>query len=207
MRLQETMRYEDIRVDHRAIAELVDPRSTVLDLGCGNGGLLHVLIKEKDIKGQGIDINEHSIYECVTKGLAVSQSDIDSGLSEYGSKSFDYVILNQSLQQVKNVDRVLKEALRVGKKVIVGFPNFAYYKARFQMVFKGKAPVTGALPYQWHETPNLHFLSISDFVYYCRLENIRIQKKVYLGKNKRITILPNIFAQVGIFLISEQVIR
>jgi methionine biosynthesis protein MetW len=117
-------------------------------------------------------------------------------------KSFDYVILNQTLQQVNHLDAVLKDALRVGKKVIVGFPNFVYWKARLQLFFRGRVPVTSSLPYSWYETPNLHFLSIYDFIDYCRSKNITIERSEYLGGKKRVGILPNLFAQTGIFLIS-----
>ena len=197
------MQYENIRIDHKTILQLINPHSSVLDLGCGTGELLYVLIKEKNARGQGIEIDEQAIYKCVAKGLTVSQGDIDSGLAEYKNKSFDYVILNQSLQQVKHVDAVLRDALRVGKKVIVGFPNFAYYKSRLQIFFGGKTPVNAALPYQWYETPNLHFLSISDFISYCRVRKIDIEQDIFLGKKERITFYPNIFAQTGIFLVSK----
>ena len=196
------MKYDDIRLDHRVILSFIEPRSSVLDLGCGTGELLYILIKEKNVRCQGIEIDEQAIYKCVAKGLNVFHGDVDSGLSEYKDKSFDYVILNQSLQQIRHVDTVLKDALRVGKKVIVGFPNFAHYKARIQMFFNGRAPVTGALPYQWYETPNLHFLSISDFINYCRLKKFRIEQSVYLGEKRRVPLLPNLLAQTGIFLIS-----
>jgi methionine biosynthesis protein MetW len=193
---------KDTRIDHRIILELIEPRSTVLDLGCGTGELLELLIAEKNIKGQGIEIDEQAIYQCVAKGVNVFHGDIDSGLSEYNDKSFDYLILNQSLQQIRYVDAVLKDALRVGHKVIVGFPNFAYYRSRLQMSFRGKAPMTGSLPYQWYESPNLHFLSISDFVDYCRSKAIRIERRVFTNGSGRLTLLPNLFAQAGIFLIS-----
>lgn len=197
------MKYEDIRADHRVILELINSRSSVLDLGCGTGELLCVLIKEKNARGQGIEIDEQAIYKCVAKGLNVFHGDIDSGLAEYQDKSFDYVILNQSFQQVKKPDVVLREALRVGKKVIVAFPNFAYYRARLQIFFKGKTPITPSLPYEWCDTPNLHFLSISDFIEYCRKRNINIEESVFIGKNERIKIFPNWFALVGLFLISN----
>ncbi len=135
--------------------------------------------------------------------MCCKRIDIDSGLADYKDKSFDYVILNQSLQQVRNLEKVLNDALRVGKKVIVGFPNFAYYKARFQMFFKGRAPVTLALPYEWYNTPNLHFLSILDFKEYCKTKGIKIEKAYYIGKKRLVRILPNFFAQVGIFLIKR----
>ncbi len=167
-----------------------------------DGELLYILIKEKNARGQGIEIDDEAIYKCVAKGLNVFHGDIDSGLSEYKDKSFDYVLLHQSFQQVKKPDIVLPEALRVGEKVIVGFSNFAHYSARLQMLFKGKTPVTPSLPYKWFATPNLHFLSISDFIEYCRARKIRIEKSVFIGGDKIVTIFPNWFAQTAVFLIS-----
>ena len=156
----------------------------------------------KNVKAQGIEIDEQAIYQCVAKGLSVFHEDIDNGLPEYGDKSFDYVILNQSLQQVRKLDVVLKDAMRVGREVIVGFPNFAHYRARLQIFFSGKTPVTPSLPYEWHDTPNLHFLSISDFIEYCHKRSIKIEDATYIAENRRIKILPNLFALTGIFLIS-----
>jgi len=197
------MARKDIQLDHAIILELIKPQSTVLDLGCGNGDLLYLLIKSKQARVQGIEIDDQAIYKCVAKGLNVFHGDVDSGLTEFNDKSFDYVILNQSLQQILHVDKVLTDALRVGKKVIVGIPNFAHYKSRLQMFFQGKAPVTEALPYQWYETPNLHFLSILDFKQYCRAKKINIERIVCIDESRKILFLPNLFAQVGVFLISK----
>jgi len=197
------MKYEDIRLDHRLILELINSRASILDLGCGEGELLYVLIKEKNARGQGIEIDEQAIYKCVAKGLSVFHGDIDIGLSEYKDKSFDYVILNQSLQQIRHMDSVLTDALRVGRKVIIGFPNFAYYKSRIQIFLRGKTPITGSLPYEWYETPNLHFLSISDFCEYCLKKNIKIENSVFIGGERIVKIFPNWFAEAGIFLISD----
>jgi methionine biosynthesis protein MetW len=197
------MNRDEISLEHKVILGLIEPHSAVLDLGCGKGELLSILTREKQVRGQGIEIDEQAIYECVAKGVSVFHGDIDSGLAEYQERSFDYVILNQSLQQLKHVDAVLNNALLVGKKVIAGIPNFAYYKARIQIFFRGRVPVTGSLPYQWYETPNLHFLSIYDFIDYCSVKKINIEKRIYLNGGRRIALLPNLFAQTGIFLISR----
>jgi len=197
------MNNEEIRLEHRVILDLIQESSQVLDLGCGNGELLYVLIKEKNCRGQGIEIDEQSIYNCVARGLNVLHGDIDSGLAEYRAKSFDYVILNQSLQQIKHFDLVLGDALRVGKRVIAGFPNFAYYKSRAQLCFLGRSPVTKSLPYSWYESPNLHFFSISDFRAYCHKQKIRIETAKFIEEEKVVCCFPNFFAQTGIFLISK----
>jgi len=191
-------------LDHKAILGWIREGASVLDLGCGDGELLALLVRERHVKAQGIEIDEQAIYQCVAKGLSVFHEDIDHGLSDYADQSFDYVILNQSFQQVKKPDIVLREALRVGREVIVGFPHFAHYKARLQIFFRGRTPVTPSLPYEWHDTPNLHFLSISDFIGYCHQRNIKMERAAFAGKKRRIRIRPNLFGLTGIFLISNR---
>ncbi len=195
--------FEQIRPDHQAILEWIEPKTSILDLGCGNGELLNFLVDKKDCCGYGVEIRVDEIYKCVERGINILHGNIESSLSDYKDLSFDYVILNQSLQQVRLVDKVLEDALRVGRKVIVGFPNFAYYQSRLQVLFAGKTPVNASLPYQWYTTPNLHFLSISDFVEYCRDKKITIEQKVFIGKEKKIYFFPNFFSQTGLFLISK----
>ena len=192
-----------LRLDQKVIVEIITSGAIVLDLGCGTGELLAELVKEKHVSGEGIEIDDQAILECVAKGLNVFHDDIDRGLSEYGDRSFDFVILNQTFQQVKRPDEVLKEALRVAAKVIVGFPNFATLATRFQLGIRGRVPVTPSLPYEWHDTPNLHFLSILDFIDYCRKRHIRIEKAFYFNAKKRIRTFPNAFAHVGVFLLTK----
>jgi len=189
-------------IERKVLAGWIEDGASVLDLGCGDGELLAHLISEKHVRAQGIELSEQAITHCVAQGLSVFQQDIDTGLSEYGDDSFDYVILNQTLQQVKKPDFALKEALRVGKEVIVGIPNFAYYKARASIFFRGRVPVTPSLPYQWYDTPNLHFLSLVDFKDYCKKQGITIQCAFYAANNKQLKFLPNLLAEVGYFLLT-----
>ena len=190
-----------IKIEHKIILNWVSEGASVLDLGCGDGELLALLIAKKHVQAQGVELNENAIHHCVALGLSVFQQDIDTGLSEYADNSFDYVILNQTLQQVKKPDFALKEALRVGKKVIVGFPNFVHISARIQML-KGRVPVTKALPYEWYETPNLHFLGIADFKDYCKKRNIHVENSTFTRKNGIVKVFPNLFAETGLFLLS-----
>jgi methionine biosynthesis protein MetW len=193
----------ELRPDQRCIVDIITPGASVLDLGCGDGDLLAALAEEKQISGQGIEIDDDAIMRCVARGLNVFHDDIDRGLSEYEDRSFDFVVLNQTFQQVRKPVEVLTEALRVGAKVIVGFPNFATLATRFQLGIMGRVPVTPSLPYEWHDTPNLHFLSILDFIDYCAKRSIRVDKAFYFGARKRIRIFPNALAHVGVFLVTK----
>ena len=193
----------NLNVERKALAGWIADGASVLDLGCGDGELLAHLIREKHVRAQGIELSEQAITHCVAQGLSVFQQDIDTGLSEYADNAFDYVILNQTLQQVKKPAFALQEALRVGKSVIVGIPNFAYYKARASIFFRGRVPVTASLPYQWYDTPNLHFLSLDDFKDYCKNQNITIQCTFYAASNRKVKVWPNLLAEVGYFLLTK----
>ena len=194
---------EVLRLDHKVIMGMIEPSSKVLDLGCGDGVLLSRLIEEKNCHGTGIEIDEKAIYQCVANGLTVSHGDIDSGLADFSNKRFDYIILNESLQQVLNPRHVILESLRVGKKVIVGIPNFCHSRARFQIFFRGKVPVTKELPYQWYDTPNLRFLSLKDFRHFCRDNEIKILKETGIAGNKKVLFRPNLLSNIGIYLLEK----
>ncbi|MDD5488041.1 MAG: methionine biosynthesis protein MetW [Candidatus Omnitrophica bacterium] len=196
-------RKEDLRLDHKVIGEMIGAGAMVLDMGCGDGDLLEYLVESKGVRGSGVEISEEAIYKCVEKGLSVSHGDIDTGLREYPDKMFDYVIFNQSMQQVHRPKEAISEALRIGKRVIIGFPNFCYYRARLQIFFGGHVPVTPSLPYSWHDTPNLHFLSIKDFIRFCRERNIKIEKQVFLSDNGIVRFMPNLFALNGVFQLAN----
>jgi methionine biosynthesis protein MetW len=192
------------RPDYRIIADIIEPGAQVLDLGCGSGDLMRYLVDHRKALVQGIELDEDAIYQCVEKGLSVIHSDIDSGLSGYPDGSFDYIILNQSLQEVKKIDFVLAEAMRVGRKVIVGFPNFACVTARVMLFFSGRAPVTDSLPYHWNDTPNIRFLSIDDFRSFCDEKSTRILDSRFLGKDGTpVTFWPNLFAVNAIFVVTK----
>jgi methionine biosynthesis protein MetW len=197
-----TLKKDELKLDHKVIGDLIEPGAAVLDLGCGGGELLEYLVAKKDVKGSGVEINEEAIYLCVEKGLSVSQGDIDSGLKEYPDKLFDYVICNQVMSQIHNPADAIMEALRIGKKVIIGLANFCYINARVQLFFGGHVPVTPSLPYSWYDTPNLHFLSIKDFIHFCNARNVTIEKKFFLSEKGLVKILPNVFALNAIFQIS-----
>lgn len=191
------------RLDHKIIFDWIEPHSKVLDLGCGDGELLSYLIQHKAVKGTGIEINETAIYKCIERGLTVSHGDIDSGLADYSTKRFDYVILNESLQQVLHPQKVILEALRVGRKIVVGIPNFCHWRARVQIFFRGKVPVTKELPYQWYDTPNLRFLSLKDFRNFCRGHRITILEQRSMAVNQEVVLRPNVFARIGLFLLQK----
>ncbi|MGZ4904794.1 MAG: methionine biosynthesis protein MetW [Halobacteriota archaeon] len=195
------------RYDHDVIARLIPVGSRVLDLGCGNGDLL-LKLKSGGIKDvRGVEINDHCIAACVRKGLTVFHGDVDEGLSDYDDASFDYVVLNQTLQVVQKPTLVINEMLRVGNRAIVSFPNFGYFKIRWQLLSKGQMPKVDFLPYDWYDTSNIHLSTISDFEVFCRTRGIVVEQLIGLrscatGKTARY--FQNLLSQVGIFVITSK---
>jgi len=174
-----------IKPNYKVVSELIKPNSKVLDLGCGDGSLLKMLHEVKNVTGVGIEIDQHMVLRTLEKGLSVIQDDIDEGLKAFRDKEYDYVILNQTLQSTEKPDYVMDEMLRVGKKAVVSFPNFGYWKVRIYLLFKGKMPKSERLPYEWYNTPNIHLLTIKDFYEFCDKRNIKIEKAIFLTKSKR----------------------
>jgi len=198
-----------MRYDLKIIASWVEPGSKVLDLGCGEGDLLHFLKQNKQVAGTGIERREARVARCIEKGLSALQGDINAEVLDYPDNSFDYVILSQTLQQVYEPANLIRSLLRIGKKGIVSFPNFSYWTIRLQLLLTGYAPITRQLPYEWHDTPNIRVITIKDFRKFAREVDFKIIKEVAIntrnnGKiGKIIKFMPNLCATYGIFLIGK----
>lgn len=198
------------RIGYDLVIDEINEGAKVLDLGCGDGVLLDMLQKEKNIKGSGVEISEEGVTLCVEKGLYCYQGDIDEGLSDYGDNSFDYVLLNQTIQNTKRPDHVIEEVLRIGKKVIISFPNFAYIRNRLILLFRGEMPVHKLLPYEWYESPNIHLLTIRDFRKMAKSFGFKILKQAHFSlgedsKSVKSVFRNNLFAQYGFFVIRKSV--
>ena len=186
------------RPDFAAIAGWVRMASSVLDLGCGDGSLLRYLQDSRRVTGYGMEIDDDSILACVKNGVNVIQGDLERGLSGFEDRSFDYVILSQTLQAMKNSERVMKEMLRVGREGIVTFPNFGYWKNRLQIA-AGRMPVSDNLPYQWFDTPNVHLCTIADFERFCSERGIRIVERKVLTHGNPVSVLPNLLGALAVY--------
>lgn len=187
------------RIDLEVVGELIAPGARVLDLGCGDGELLRLLVERKGVVARGVEISVDGVRQCVARGLSVHQADLDEGLGDYPDGSFDYVILSQTLQAVHRPQLVLREMLRVGRVGIVSFPNFGYWRVRTQLMLSGRMPKNDYLPYEWHDTPNIHLLTVADFHDYCAASGLEIVRAVYLNDGRRVSALPNVRAKLAIF--------
>ncbi len=191
------------RSDYAIISGLIEPDSKVLDLGCGDGELLEWLAENKRVDARGIEINSVKVQRAIARGVSVYQGDIDEGLADYPDGAFDYVILSQTLQETRRPLQVLREMLRVGKRVIVAFPNFGHWSVRLAHLFSGRAPKTKLFPYEWYESPNIHFLTVQDFAELARKEGWTVERHIFLSGHYLGTVLPNLMAEVAVFLIRK----
>lgn len=189
------------RPDFHVIGEIIEPGSRVLDLGCGEGELLAWLVENKRVLARGVEISPADVRRAIARGVSVYQGDINEGLADYPDKAFDYVILSQTLQETRSPVRVLQEMLRVGRRAIVSFPNFGHWSVRTAMLFTGQAPKTRLFPYNWYDSPNIHFLSIDDFETLCREKGFPIERRFFLSGQRRRKIFPNLLGQTAVFLL------
>ena len=194
-----------IRVDLQLIADMVDPATRALDVGCGDGSLLAYLVNFKRVDARGMELSQAGVNACVANGLSVIQGDADTDLRAYPDDTFDYVILSQTLQATREPRQVLQQMLRVGKRAIVSFPNFAHWHVRLRLVFGGRMPQTTSLPYKWHDTPNIHLCSIDDFRALCRDMGVRVERAIVLNRNSRPLNMPpflaNLFGEQAVFML------
>lgn len=197
------------RVDLALVAEFIEPGARVLDVGCGDGDLLKLLEATREVVGRGIEISQKGVNECVARGLSVIQGDADRDLVHYPAGAFDYVILSQTLQATHYPRDVLEQMLRIGRRAIVSFPNFGYWRIRLGLAVKGRMPVTRQLPYTWYDTPNIHFFTIRDFAELCHEIGAKIERAVALRASGESTTINgpiwfwNLFGAQAVFLLSR----
>ena len=194
--------------DFKIIADLIPANSSVIDVGCNDGSLLEFLKEEKDINGRGMEIDQQKVQLCLSKGISVIEGDADLDLYDYPDNLFDYSILTYTLQATKSPKNVLSELVRISSKAIISFPNFGHWKIATSLLLKRKMPISEKLSYSWHETPNLHFCTINDFIDLCDEVGIRIEKQANLKTNKLNkfngkNLLNSYFNEVGLFLVSK----
>jgi len=197
----------NLRIDQQIISDWIPDGASVLDLGCGNGALLNHL-QQRKITGYGLEIDNRKIADCIKAGINVIQADLDEGLSQFADQSFDFVILSQTLQALKQPDFLLREIVRVGRKGIIGFPNFGHWQCRAQLALGGRMPVSKTLPAAWYETPNIHLCTIQDFERLCTSHHLDVLKHSIVNHEHKdtlgIRLLPNLFGQIAVYLVQKQ---
>ena len=194
---------QNSRYDFSIIENWTHPNSKVLDLGCGDGALLNYLKEKKDIKGFGIEKNKENWLLSLKNNIDVIQMDLESGLAGFETNSFDLVILSRTIQSMKNIEEIIHEMMRVGKEVVITFPNFGYWRNRLQ-ILQGNMPVSEELPYKWFETPNIHLCTIRDFDNLCQKNKIKIEQRLILTDKKSVNFYPNFFGALALYkLISK----
>lgn len=191
------------RKDFEVISQWVKPGTSVLDLGCGDGALLDYLRTSQNIIGYGIENDDAGILACVYNGVNVIQANLESGLKEVGDGAFDYVILSQTLQAMKRTEAVIDEMLRVGTEAIVSFPNFGYWQHRWQLLL-GRMPVSDALPFEWHNTPNVHMCTVADFDAFCARKNLRVLNRLVMKDEREQTLLPNLMGTLALYRLAKR---
>ena len=190
------------RKDFEAISNWVEPGTSVLDLGCGDGALINYLQESRRIIGYGIENDDAGILACVSNGVNVIQSNLESGLKEVDDGAFDYVILSQTLQAMRRTEAVIDEMLRVGREAIVSFPTFGYWQHRWQLI-KGRMPVSDALPYDWYNTPNVHMCTVADFDAFCTRKNLRVLNRLVMNGEREQTLLPNLMGTLALYRLAK----
>jgi methionine biosynthesis protein MetW len=188
------------RSDYAIISELIEPNTRVLDLGCGEGELLQWLQLHKAVEARGVEIIGSRVQRAIARGVSVYQGDIDNGLADYPDGAFDYIILSQTLQETREPLKVLREMLRVGKRAIVAFPNFGHWSVRLAHLWTGRAPKTKLFPYDWYDSPNIHFLTIHDFQELVAREHWIAERSIFISGHRRVTTSPNLLAETAVFL-------
>lgn len=191
-----------IRLDFITIAQWIPSGSNILDLGSGDGALMKYLKKEKDTKGYGVEISDQNMEKSIGNKVNTLQMNLEDGLSIFTDNMFDFVILSQTLQSIVHIEKILAEMHRVGKNIIVTFPNFGYWKNRLQII-NGKMPVSKELPYEWYNTPNVHLCTINDFKELCSRKKYKIHQQLFLTNNQKISLAPNFFASLALFKITK----
>lgn len=193
----------DLRADFSIISDWIEPAAHVLDLGCGDGALLHHLQTTQQASGYGLEINTDGIVSCIEKGVNVIQADLDAGLEQFQDNSFDYVLMTEALQVVQRPDLMLEEMLRIGKRVIVTFPNFGHWRCRLALALGGQMPISQSLPNQWFDTPNIHLCTVRDFERLCTEKGIVLRQRSVVDHRHRSSLgarlFPNLLGQVALY--------